>query len=250
MGGIELVEKRVAIITGATKGIGLGLAEKLLAQGIAVATVYNRDEEAAATFLSKFKQTGVACLIQKIDVADYEGMDKFVDSVIEEFGQIDFLINNVGGDIFKTVYDMTFNEWLSSQNAILNAPVFLCKKVLPHMRKRRYGRIVNMGASSKNYLQGAPGLSPFGIHKAALTVFTRTLALEEIGHGITVNMVAPGSTRGAGGKPEEERIPVSAIPIGRRVEINEVLEPILYFLSDAAAAVTGQVIGVNGGMST
>lgn len=118
------------------------------------------------------------------------------------------------------------------------------------MRSRGFGRIVNIGASSKNYIQGAPGLSPFGIHKAALTVFTRTLALEEIKYGITVNMVAPGSTLGAGGKPKAERIPVSALPLGRRVDISEVVEPIIYFLSEAAAAVTGQVIGVNGGICT
>ncbi|MGE5458860.1 MAG: SDR family NAD(P)-dependent oxidoreductase, partial [Methanobacterium sp.] len=226
-------EQRVAIITGATKGIGFGVFEKLISQGVAVATVYHRDEEAAAAFQRKAEEAEVACFIQKINVADYARMDTFIQGVLDRYGQIDYLINNVGGDIFKTVYDMTFDEWLAAQNLILNAPVYLCKKVLPHMRRRGFGRIVNIGASSKNYIQGAPGLSPFGIHKAALTVFTRTLALEEMHHGITVNMVAPGSTRGAGGKPEEERLPVSAIPIGRRVEIEEVVAPILYFLSDA-----------------
>lgn len=243
-------EKRVAIITGATRGIGLGLFEKLISRGVSVATVYHRDGEAAVAFQKKAEEVGVDCLIQKVNVTDYERIDGFIQAVINQFGQIDYLINNVGGDIFKTVYDMSFDEWLTAQNLILNAPVYLCKKVLPYMRQRGFGRIINIGASSKNYIQGAPGLSPFGIHKAALTVFTRTLAMEEIQYGITVNMVAPGSTRGAGGKSEAERIPVSAIPIGRRVEVEEVVAPILYFLSDAAAAVTGQVVGVNGGMST
>jgi 3-oxoacyl-[acyl-carrier protein] reductase len=80
--------------------------------------------------------------------------------------------------------------------------------------------------------------------------FTKTLALEEIQNGITVNMVAPGSTRGAGSNPEEKRIPISQIPIGRRVEVQEVVDAILYFLSNGAGAVTGQCIGVNGGLST
>jgi len=245
-----MTNKRVALVTGATRGIGRGIFERLISEGVSVATVYHHDEKAAQAFTEKSAQTRVPCLIEKIDVTDYEGMECFIHHVMEELGQIDYLVNNVGGDIFRTINDMTMDEWFASQNLILNAPVFLCKQVLPYMRQHSFGRIVNMGASSKNYIQGTPGLSPFAIHKAALTVFTRTLALEEIGHGITVNMVAPGSTRDAGGKPEAERLPLSAIPIGRRVEIDEVVEPVLYFLSDAAAAVTGQVIGVNGGMST
>lgn len=240
----------MALVTGATRGIGRGIFTRLLGEGISVATVYHRDGEAARAWADQAAQAGVPCLIEKIDVRDYEGMECFAQGVIDKFGQVDYLINNVGGDIFKTIYEMTMDDWYASQNLILNAPVFLCKQLLPHMRRRNFGRIVNIGASSKNYIQGAAGLSPFAIHKAALTVFTRTLALEEIGHGITVNMVAPGSTRDAGGKPEGERLPVAAIPIGRRVDIAEVVEPVMYFLSDAAAAVTGQVIGVNGGMST
>lgn len=250
MGGETTAERRAAIVTGATRGIGRGLFERLIAAGVSVATVYHRDDKAAREFEIKASEARVDCLIEKIDVTDHEGMECFVNRVAEQFGRIDYLVNNVGGDTFKTIYDMTMDEWFESQNLILNAPVFLCKMVLPHMRGQGFGRIVNIGASSKNYLQGAAGLSPFSIQKAALTVFTRTLALEEISHGITVNMVAPGSTRDAGGKPEAERLPVSAIPIGRRVEITEVVEPVMYFLSDAASAVTGQVIGVNGGMST
>ncbi|MGE5391615.1 MAG: SDR family NAD(P)-dependent oxidoreductase [Deltaproteobacteria bacterium] len=245
-----MTERRAAIVTGATRGIGRGIFERLIGEGISVATVYHRDKKAASIIEKKARQAGVDCMIEKIDVTDDEGMEIFVKQAAERFGRVDYLVNNVGGDIFKTIYDMSMDEWFASQHLILNAPVFLCKQVLPYMRRQHFGRIVNLGASSKNYIQGTPGLSPFGIHKAALTVFTRTLALEEIGHGITVNMVAPGSTRGAGGKPEEARLPVSGIPIGRRVEIAEVVEPVMYFLSDAAAAVTGQVIGVNGGMST
>lgn len=244
------MDKRTALVTGATRGIGRGIFERLISEGVSVATVYHRDKEAASGIADLAKQVGADCLVEKIDVTDHEGMEIFVRHAAERFGRIDYLINNVGGDTFKTIYDMTMDEWFASQHLILNAPVFLCKQVLPYMRRQGYGRIVNLGASSNNYLQGSPGLSPFGIHKAALTVFTRTLAMEEIGHGITVNMVAPGSTRDAGGKPENERMPISAIPIGRRVDIAEVVEPIMYFLSDAAAAVTGQVIGVNGGMST
>jgi 3-oxoacyl-[acyl-carrier protein] reductase len=88
------------------------------------------------------------------------------------------------------------------------------------------------------------------VHKAALAIFTKTLALEEISYGITSNMVSPGSTAKAGILMEEERIPLSRIPLGRRASIEEVTDAIMYFLSDSATGVTGQLIGVNGGQST
>ena len=110
--------------------------------------------------------------------------------------------------------------------------------------------IINIGASSKDYYKGAPELAAFGIHKAALMVLTKMVAMEEIGNGITVNMVAPGSTDGAGTLPENERIPISSIPLGRRVLVEEVVDAVMYFLSDSANSVTGQVLGVNAGLST
>jgi 3-oxoacyl-[acyl-carrier protein] reductase len=99
-------------------------------------------------------------------------------------------------------------------------------------------------------MKGAAGLGPFGVHKAALEVLTKTVALEEIAHGITVNMVAPGSTEGAGTLREEERIPVARIPLGRRVGLGEVADAVLYFFSERSGATTGQFLGVNGGLST
>ena len=244
------MEKRVAIITGATKGIGRGLFLRLSSLGVNIATIYHRDEKAAEEFKKDAENAGVRCLIQKCNVSDYQGLCSFVEKTYNQFGRIDFLINNIGVDVFKKIEDVSWDEWKLSQDIILNAPVYLCKVVLPYMRMQKFGRIVNIGASSKDYYKGAPGLGPFGIHKAALTVFTKTLALEEIQNGITVNMVAPGSTRGAGSNPEEKRIPISQIPLGRRVEVEEVVDAILYFLSNGAGAVTGQYIGVNGGLST
>lgn len=241
---------KTAIITGATRGIGKGIFRELAKQGINIATVFRDDEESAEAFRESARSFGINYHIEKLDVCDFNQIRQFINIVHEEFGSVDYLINNVGVDVFKTIEDVTLEEWLYSQNVILNAPFCFAKYVLPFMRKQKFGRIINIGASAKDYLKGAAGLGPFGVHKAALTVLTKTLALEEIQHGITVNMVAPGSTKGAGTNPEEKRIAVSEIPIGRRIEIDEVVAAVLYFLSDQAASVTGQFIGVNGGMST
>lgn len=133
---------------------------------------------------------------------------------------------------------------------LINAAFLLSRLALAPMRAQGFGRIINIGASSKNYLSGQGEAGAFGVHKAALLVLTRTLALEEMANGITVNMVAPGSTKDAGTIPEAQRIPIAHIPLGRRVEIHEVVEAVMYFLSDLAGSVTGQCLGVNGGLST
>lgn len=244
------MEKRLAIITGATRGIGKSLSLRLAKEGVNIATLYHQDEASAEEWKNLAGQEGIEPFIEKVDVADLKELAKFVDRVHRCFGRIDYLVNNVGTDIAATVHDIAPEEWHRSQDILLNAPFYLSKAVLPHMRDRRFGRIVNIGASSKDYCKGAAGLGPFGVHKAALSILTKTLALEEIQNGITVNMVAPGSTQGAGVNPEDKRIPISQIPIGRRVEPEEVVEAVLYFLSDKAGATTGQFLGVNGGLST
>jgi len=189
------------------------IAKRLIGTGVDVATVYHRDSEAADRFRKEAKESGCRMIIERMDVTDFSALDRFVSSVMKEFGRVDYLINNVGIDTLdKSVHDMTFDEWKLSQDVLLNAPFLLCKSVIPTMRKQGYGRIINIGASSKDYRKGIPGLSAFGVHKGALAIFTKTLALEEITNGITVNMVAPGSTKNAGTFPEEKENPGKQYP--------------------------------------
>jgi NAD(P)-dependent dehydrogenase (short-subunit alcohol dehydrogenase family) len=241
---------RVAVITGATRGIGRALARRLASRGVRIAAVYLSDAAAASLLDAELTSAGVESMIVRCDVCDFVNLRKFGREVVSRFGRVDYLVNNVGVDIFKSVDAVSLDEWRRAQDVILNAPFVLTKELLPSMRQAHFGRVVMLGASSRDYEKGAPGLGPFGVHKAALKVLMRTLALEEIQHGITVNMVAPGSTAEAGVLPEQERIPVSRIPLGRRVALSEVADAIDYFLADSAAAVTGQVLAVNGGMST
>ncbi|MCJ7515229.1 MAG: SDR family oxidoreductase [Dehalococcoidia bacterium] len=244
------MENRTAIITGATRGIGRGIFRRLAAQRCNVATIYHKDEESARRFEKEAKESGIQYMIERMDVRELITLAEFAAAVSQKFRRIDYLINNVGIDNSKNIYDLSLDEWRLSQDIILNAPFIMSKAVLPYMRRQKFGRIVNIGASSRDYSKGAPGMGVYGIHKAALNVFTRTLALEEIKNGITVNTVAPGSTDGAGNLLEEERIPISNIPLGRRVLVEEVVDAVMYFLADSANAVTGQFIGVNGGLST
>lgn len=244
------MKNRVAVITGATKGIGKGLFIRLAEAGVNTATVYHEDEKAAEEFAEIAQKMNIRYHIEKFDVCDIVKLPIYINNIYEEFGRIDYLINNVGLNVYKTIHDCSLKEWEKAQDIILNVPFQLMKLVIPVMRRQKFGRIVNIGASSNDYLKGVAGVGPFGVHKAALTVLTKTLALEEIKYGITVNMVAPGSTEKAGTIPEGDRIPISNIPIGRRIEIEEVVESIMFFLADNVGGITGQFIGVNGGLST
>jgi NAD(P)-dependent dehydrogenase (short-subunit alcohol dehydrogenase family) len=240
---------RVAVITGATHGIGLRLAERLAERGVKIATIYKFHDDQAKAFETDIKGLGSDCIVLKGDIRNTDILTAMIDQTVAKWGRIDFLVNNVGIDISDRISSLSEEDWLKSQEIILNVPFRTVKRCLPVMQRQQFGRIITMGASSKNYLLGQAGLAPFGVNKGALRIFTETLALEEIKNGITVNMVAPGSTADAGSLKEEDRLPVQSIPIGRRITRDEVTEAILYFLSENAGSVTGQYIGVNGGCS-
>lgn len=241
---------RVAIITGATHGIGLRLAERLAERGVKIATMYKSNDEQAKSFAETIASLNSESIIIKGDVIEKHNLERLVGNVIDKWGHIDFLVNNIGTDISGPISDLTEEDWILSQEIIINVPFRLIKLCLPIMHKQHFGRIITMGASSRNYMEGQTNLAPFGVNKGALNILTKTLALEEISKGITVNMVAPGSTAESGVNKEEDRISISKIPLGRRIERDEVTEAILYFLSKNAESVTGQFIGVNGGCST
>jgi len=245
----EYWKNKTAIITGTTHGIGLRLAERLAAKGVRISGIYRNNDSQADECRQKILSLGSDSHIIKGNILEKENIQKLVTETMEKWGRIDFLINNIGTDIWGKIADLNEDDWLLSQEIILNVPFRTIKQCLPIMRKQRFGRIITLGASSRNYMKGQAGLAPFGINKAALQIFTQTLALEEIENGITANMVAPGSTAEAGVNKEEDRIPLSKIPIGRRMTRDEVTEAILYFLSENAGSVTGQFIGINGGCS-
>jgi len=238
---------KVALITGATHGIGLRLAEKLFEKGVNIATIYRANDEQANNLQNILESK---CVIIKGDILDKSNLKILVEKTLSKWNRIDFLINNIGIDISKEIFNLTEEEWIKSQEIILNVPFRLIKLCLPIMRKQNFGRIINMGASSRNYMIGQAGLAPFGINKSALNILTKTLAIEEIKYGITVNMVAPGSTEESGVNKEEDRIPISNIPIGRRLTRDEIIDGIIYFLSENSKGVTGQFLGINGGCST
>ncbi len=241
---------RSALITGANRGIGAGVARAFAAAGAAVAINYpNADAADEAQALCKeIEGQGGKAVALEADVSDAGAVEAMVSSAIDRLGQIDILVNNAGIALAAPVEDIDPTDW-DRVFAVHVRGTFLCAKyVLPHMYARGSGRVINT-ASQLAYL-GAAGFAHYTAAKGAIVTFTRTLALEAAPKGIGVNAVAPGATRTAmlDDVPEDILDGIrQSIPLGRLAEIDDIVPSYVFLASDAARHYVGQVISPNGG---
>ena len=238
------VTGRVALITGGTRGIGRAISEDLHRAGCIVAANYAGNEEKAAAF---HKETGIAAF--KWDVSDFDACAAGVKNVEAELGApIDILINNAGITRDGAMHKMDEAQWSSVIDTNLNSCFNMVKAVIDGMRERNYGRIVSI--SSINGQLGQFGQTNYSAAKAGLFGFTKALARETAGKGITVNAVAPGyiGTDMVRAVREDilEKI-VSNIPVGRLGEPHEVARAVCFLAADEAGFITGETLSVNGG---
>jgi acetoacetyl-CoA reductase/3-oxoacyl-[acyl-carrier protein] reductase len=253
--------RRVALVTGGTRGIGAAISRDLAAAGATVAAGYNTNHEKAEAFLSELTALGVDASAHAGDVGDAEDCARTVAEVIERHGRLDILVNNAGITIDRTVAKMSHDDWASVLAVNLSGAFFTAQAALPHMIERGSGRIVNI--SSIIGEQGNIGQANYSASKAGLFGLTKTLAresafqlqragrLEPYGLNVTVNCVAPGfiATEMVDTVPAKvlERI-TSQIPLGRLGHAEEVAHVVHFLCSDESRYVTGQVWHVNGGM--
>lgn len=241
---------KVAIVTGAGRGIGKAIARKLVEEGAKV-VICDIDEELAQATAQEinesFPQSAVAL---KVDVANGESVNQMVERTLEMFGKIDILVNNAGITRDALLLRMSEEDWDRVLNVNLKS-VFLCTKaVAKHMMRQRYGRIVNI--SSVIALRGNVGQTNYGASKAGIIGFTKSAARELAGRNITVNAVAPGfiSTEMTAKLPQEARDKMLAqIPMERAGEPEDVANVVAFLCSDEASYITGEVIRVDGGMA-
>ena len=231
---------RIALVTGAARGMGRAIALRLAADvsGVAIHYFSRRDEaqELAAVIRDKGKMAAVfrADLTKKAQAAG------LVKKVEERFARLDVLVNNVGPFLVKPWDQLEVADWESALRGNLLAPYFCLKAALPGMRKRKWGRIVNIGYSRAEHLGAFPTIAPYAVAKTGLLTLTRTAAAAEVGNGITVNMVSPGLIRG-GVLPQ-----VRDLAESRLGTFEDVAEAVAYCASDRAAAVTGSHVIVSG----
>jgi 3-oxoacyl-[acyl-carrier protein] reductase len=237
-----------AIVTGAARGIGLAISRLLAGQGVAVALV-DLDREALEAAAGELSGTGAKCAAHCLDVADCEAVKETVAAVCGEWGGVDFLVNNAGITRDGLMLRMKKSDWDLVLRVNLDSVFHFSQAVLKPMIKARQGRIVSI--SSVVGVMGNPGQANYAASKAGIIGFSRSLAREVAPRGITVNVVAPGfiDTEMTAGLPEEVRRDLLArVPLGRLGSVDDIARPVVFLLGDESAYITGQVLGVNGGM--
>jgi 3-oxoacyl-[acyl-carrier protein] reductase len=240
---------KVALVTGASRGIGRAIALGLAAEGAHVALNYVSRPEAAAAVQEAIAALGREGLPVQADVAVAEEVARMVARVLAHFGQIDVLVNNATVHRGRRVHRLSESDWDAVIDSCLKGAYHCCQHIVPHMIERRSGRIINI--SSVVGRMGWPGDTAYGAAKAGLVGFTRSLAKEVAPYGITANVVMPGYVRTdmtAALTPQNTEQMLALIPLGRAGAPEDVAD-VVTFLATRAAYVTGAVYVVDGGMS-
>lgn len=244
------LEGRVAIVTGAARGIGAAIAEAFGREGARVAGL-DVDESGLDAVTRGLAARGAEALALPADVTSAGAVGQAVQAVMARWGRVDVLVNNAGGfEVIRATEDISEDEW-NSILAFNLTSVFLCARaVLPIMKRQGHGRIVNL-ASVVGRGGAVRVTSHYAAAKAGVIGFTRHLALEVGGEGITVNAVAPGTTATErvlrARTPEATRQVAEAIPARRLGQPAEIAEAVVFLASDAASFITGATLDVNGG---
>ncbi len=239
--------KKVALITGGSRGIGRVTAMRLLLDGWTVAFTYGQSRDAALAFEEESK--GAAAAFQA-DVRDADANKRVADEVLNRFGAIDALVNNAGVRRDALLYHMTPEQWGEVLDTNVTGAWSMTRAVLPAMMSQRRGAIVNVASLSG--LHGVVGQTNYSAAKGALIAMTRSFSREVARSGIRVNCVAPGLVETdmiAELEPEVKREMIRQIPMRRAIRADEVAAAIAFLLSDDASGITGQVLAIDGGAS-
>lgn len=238
-------EKRVALVTGASKGIGAAVALELARAGFDIWLNYRSDHDAAAVVAAQIESLGAACIKLPFDVADADAVKQALEPLLQDATPF-AVVNNAGYTRDTLMFWMTEEEWKSVLSVHLDGFFHVTHCVLDKMARKRRGRIINIVSTSGQ--AGVPGQVNYSAAKAGLIGATRSLAKEMARRNILVNAVSPGfiETEMTQSLPKDAIL--TQIPLGRFGKPEEVAGAVVFLCSDAASYITGQVIGVNGGI--
>lgn len=247
----EMLSGKVAIVTGASRGIGRVIAEDLACHGATVVVNYNSSAEAAQDVVDGIREQGGTAVAVQADVADLAAAQDLIKRTLDTYGQIDILVNNAGTTRDTLLLSMKEQDWDDVLDTNLKSVFNCCKAaVRPMLRRRQGGRIINI--SSVVGLVGQSGQTNYAASKAGIIGFTKSLAKEVGTRQITVNAVAPGffaTELTAALADDLVAKTIEHIPLGRWGELAEVANLVTFLASDKAAYITGEVIRVDGGIA-
>jgi len=245
---MKRLEGQVAIVTGASRGIGRAVAQELAEWGAAVVVNYFQSQEPADALVGELASKGCRAIAVRAGVGHPDDVLALVQRTIDEFGQVDILINNAGVNRDRTVRRMSVDEWQEVINTDLSSAFYCTSAVIPHMIERTYGRIINM--SSIIGQMGNVGQSNYAAAKAGLIAFTKSAAQELARYNITVNAMCPGfieTDMVLALTDEVKQALISRIPLGRFGKPEEVASFVRYLCTEGDW-ITGQQFNPNGGM--
>ncbi|MEU7906237.1 3-oxoacyl-ACP reductase FabG [Actinoplanes sp. NPDC049118] len=244
---------RIAIVTGAARGIGAGAAKRLAADGLAVAVV-DLDEAAGKPVVEEIERAGGRAVALGIDVSDEQAVRAGVARIAQELGAPTVLVNNAGILRDNLLFKMTADDWDAVMNVHLRGSFLMSREVQKHQLEARWGRIVNLSSTSA---LGNRGQANYAAAKAGVQGFTKTLAIELGKFGVTVNAIAPGFIETEMTAATAERIGVpfddlkkaaaAEIPVARTGTPEDIAHAVSFFVSEGAGFVSGQVLYVAGG---
>jgi 2-hydroxycyclohexanecarboxyl-CoA dehydrogenase len=252
---MQTFNEKTVVITGGGGGIGGATSRRFARQGARVA-VFDLNPEAAEKVAAQIRAEGGQAQAFRCDITDRASVDAAVAATLERFGAIAVLVNNAGWDVFKPFTKTEPAQWDKLIAINLTGALHMHHAVLPGMAARKAGRIVNIASDAARV--GSSGEAVYAACKGGLVAFSKTIAREHARHGITVNVVCPGPTdtalfadykEGAGNPEKLMEAFTRSIPLGRIGQPDDLPGAILFFASDDAAYVTGQVLSVSGGLT-
>jgi len=238
---------KTALVTGGSRGIGLEIAKRLSAEGVKVA-ICGRKQDALDAAL---KEIGGDSIAVAAHIAKEDDVNKMFSTVTGKFGRLDILINNVGMNIFTpSIFEIETSLWQKIIDSNLNGTYYCAKKAAILMKQQKSGKIVSITSIAGS--KASPGMGVYGIAKAGIEMMTKVLASELAMFNVQVNAVAPAMvktdfSKPFWGNPDINAMVVKGIPMSRIAEIEDVVNPVLFFASEGSSFITGQILSVDGG---
>jgi 3-oxoacyl-[acyl-carrier protein] reductase len=239
---------KIVLVTGSSRGIGRAIALRLAQDGCSLVINYKSNSWAADQVVEMISKTGRRAASFQCDVSNFAGVEEMIKKVKSEFGRIDILVNNVGPFLYKTIFDTTIQEWHEILNSNLNSVFYCCKAVVPMMREQRSGVIINIGAPNAERTQGYLKNCAYAVAKTGVVVFSKSLAKEEAGNGIRINVINPGFIETENYTEEMKKEMPQQVPMKRLGKPEDIANAVAFLASDEASYINGTVLNVHGGL--